>query len=42
MVNPSHMENGRIAPSNEVTVTEDKATELERHKVRTGDIVAAR
>ncbi len=42
IINPSHLANGRITPSQEITISEAKVCELERHKLRTGDIVVAR
>lgn len=42
MINPSHMVSGRIVPDEAVTVTAEKLTDLSRHRVRVGDIIAAR
>ncbi|MFZ4776261.1 MAG: restriction endonuclease subunit S [Terrimicrobiaceae bacterium] len=42
VINPSHMENGRIVASREIAIRDDKLRELERHKLSEGDIVAAR
>lgn len=42
LINPSHLVEGRIAPNIEVAVSDDKAQELRRHALRTGDIVIAR
>ncbi|MFE5836686.1 restriction endonuclease subunit S [Arthrobacter sp. NPDC056493] len=42
LINPSHLVEGRIAPNLEVAVSDDKAQELRRHALRTGDVVVAR
>ncbi|MDK7698948.1 restriction endonuclease subunit S [Cutibacterium avidum] len=42
VINPSHLVNGRIEPDVQVSVTEQKAVELERHQLREGDVVIAR
>lgn len=42
LINPSHLIDGRIVPSAAVTVGDEKATELNRHALRKGDIVVAR
>ncbi len=42
LVNPSHMQNGRIVPDPKVTVSEETATSLAVYRMRVGDIVMAR
>lgn len=42
VINPSHMAGGRLVPSPTVTIREDKANELSRHMLRSGDLVIAR
>ena len=42
VINPSHMENGRIVASREIAIGENKLCELSRHKLYAGDIIAAR
>ena len=42
VINPSHMENGRIVASREIAIGENKLCELSRHKLYGGDIIAAR
>lgn len=42
IVNPSHMRDGKIVPSLDVTVSDNKFKELERHRLCLGDVVAAR
>ena len=42
VINPSHMEAGRLKSSATVTVGSEKAHELSRHKFRAGDIAIAR
>ena len=42
VINPSHMANGYFKPSLNVTITAEKAMELSRHKLHSGDIVIAR
>lgn len=42
VINPSHMADGRIVPSHTVTISKEKAHDLSRHMLRTGDIVIAR
>ena len=42
VINPSHMSGGRLEPSASVTIREEKAKELARHMLRSGDIVIAR
>jgi type I restriction enzyme S subunit len=42
VINPSHMKDGRIIPDPAISVSLAKMKELERHRVRVGDIVAAR
>lgn len=42
VINPSHLTDGRIAPDHSVTVTEQKAEELSRHRLARADIVMAR
>ena len=42
VINPSHLRDGRIVPDMSITIQQSKVSELERHKLRVGDIVAAR
>ena len=42
VINPSHLHEGRIIPDMSITIHQSKANELKRHKLRVGDIVAAR
>jgi type I restriction enzyme S subunit len=42
VINPSHMVSGRLQPSLAVTIREQKAAELSRHRLHSGDIVIAR
>ena len=42
VINPSHMQNGRIEPDWDVAVDEKTARRLARHRLRAGDIVFAR
>ncbi len=42
VINPSHMAGGRIKPSQAVTISAEKARELSRHMLCSGDIVIAR
>lgn len=42
VINPSHMEGGRLRPSPAVTINHEKARALSRHALRSGDIVVAR
>jgi type I restriction enzyme S subunit len=42
VINPSHMSGGRLKPSPAVTIHEEKARELSRHRLCPGDIVIAR
>lgn len=42
LINPAHMQDGQIVVDRRVTVTPDKAVELGRHQLRSGDLVAAR
>ena len=42
IINPSHMDGGRIIADPDVAVSETKGKELLRHSLRLGDIVAAR
>jgi type I restriction enzyme, S subunit len=42
VVNPSHMQDGEIRHDAQTSVSELKAQELERHRMLSGDIVAAR
>jgi type I restriction enzyme S subunit len=42
LVNPMHLVGGMIQPSDTMTVTPEKATELERHSLQLGDVVVAR
>jgi len=41
-VNPMHINAGRITPTNEMAVSEEKAEELQEYLLRKGDIVFAR
>lgn len=42
IINPSHMQNGKILHDTDVSVSEEKAIELMRHRLALGDIVVAR
>ena len=42
MINPSHIVEGKVVPSDEITIDEFRAKELARHAMRPGDIVVAR
>ncbi|MCB0711739.1 MAG: restriction endonuclease subunit S [Ignavibacteriae bacterium] len=42
VINPSHLAGGQIVADPSVSVSSEKAAELTRHKLRVGDIVAAR
>ncbi len=42
VINPSHMKNGRIVPDKSISITPEKSESLQRHKIQSGDIVAAR
>lgn len=42
VINPSHMSGGRLKPAPEVSIRGEKASELSRHMLRSGDIVIAR
>ena len=42
VVNPMHINAGRITPTNEMAVSEEKAEELQEYLLRKGDIVFAR
>jgi type I restriction enzyme S subunit len=42
VVNPSHMRAGSIYADAQVAVSEEKATDLERHRLKVGDVVMAR
>ena len=42
VINPSHLIDGRITPDAQVSVTREKAAELQRHQLRQGDVVIAR
>lgn len=42
LVNPMHINNGRITPSNDMTISEKKAIELQEFRLSRGDIVLAR
>jgi type I restriction enzyme S subunit len=42
LVNPMHLVNGEIRPSSSMTVTHEKARELQRHSLHEGDVVVAR
>ena len=42
VINPSHMRNGGLVPDSSISITQQKADELSRHKLRPHDIVMAR
>jgi type I restriction enzyme S subunit len=42
VINPSHMKDGRIVPDYSISISPTKIKELERHKIKSGDIIAAR
>ena len=42
VINPSHIVDGKIVPSDAITVDGDREKDLERHRLQVGDIVAAR
>ncbi|WP_427450582.1 restriction endonuclease subunit S [Litorimonas sp. WD9-15] len=42
LVNPKHINGGKIEPQTKVSITEKKYEELERYHMRTGDVVMAR
>ncbi|WP_016885067.1 MULTISPECIES: restriction endonuclease subunit S [unclassified Rhodococcus (in: high G+C Gram-positive bacteria)] len=42
VINPSHLVKGRIEPDERVAVSEQKASELARHALQVGDVIAAR
>ncbi|MCK4414964.1 MAG: restriction endonuclease subunit S [Candidatus Eisenbacteria sp.] len=42
VINPSHMYDGRIHGDPSVSVSETRAQDLDRHRFRSGDVVAAR
>ena len=42
LINPMHMIDGRAVPSSDVAVSDQKAEELRRHRLREGDLVVAR
>ena len=42
VINPSHIVDGRIVPDDAITVNDVRGQELARHRLRDGDIVAAR
>ena len=42
VINPSHIVDGRIVPDDAITVNDVRDQELARHRLRDGDIVAAR
>lgn len=42
VINPTHIQDGRIAPDPSISVSADKARELARHRFDTGDIVLGR
>ncbi|ABH00799.1 type I restriction-modification system specificity subunit (plasmid) [Rhodococcus jostii RHA1] len=42
VINPSHLVMGRIEPDERVAVSASKASELGRHALRAGDVIAAR
>jgi type I restriction enzyme S subunit len=42
VINPSHIGNGQITPEETITVSEETASRLSRHRFQVGDIVLAR
>lgn len=42
VINPSHIVDGRIVPDDAITVNDVRDQELARHRLRDGDIIAAR
>lgn len=42
VINPMHINNGRIAPTLNMTISEDKAEELREFKLKAGEVVIAR
>ena len=42
IVNPSHIDDGRVRPSAKHSIRFEKASELGRHRLREGDVIAAR
>lgn len=42
VINPMHINSGRITPTDEMTISEEKAEELQDYLLREGDIVIAR
>ena len=42
IVNPSHIEDGRVRPSAKHSIRFEKASELGRHRLSEGDVIAAR
>jgi len=42
VINPSHMKDGQIIADTSISISPVKAKELERHKIKIGDIIAAR
>lgn len=42
LINPTHIVNGEIIPSNDFTITHEKASELKKYLLRKGDIVMGR
>ncbi|NLU64950.1 restriction endonuclease subunit S [Rhodococcus sp. HNM0563] len=42
VINPTHIQRGVIIPDDSITVTSEKAEELERYRLATGDIVLGR
>ena len=42
LVNPMHINAGRITPSNDITISREKAEELREYQLKKGDIVIAR
>jgi type I restriction enzyme S subunit len=42
LVNPTHINNGRITPSSEVTITEKMAKHLQEFRLTRGDVIIAR
>lgn len=42
VINPSHLKDGQIIADTSISISPVKAKELERHKIKIGDIIAAR
>jgi type I restriction enzyme S subunit len=42
LINPMHINAGRITPSNDITISREKAEELREYQLKKGDIVIAR